>query len=378
MKNSLEAKRSTVVIASSFLTGFSLLLCLAMGEAATRLVHLLRDGIPFFESMDGSIGPITLDPTLGWRATEEYYERFIETKNDGEQYDASLSQGRYGFRRFGNLQSPKPKLLVIGDSFTQASGISDNRTYYALAGDRLDMEIFAYGTSGYGTLQEYLILDRYVDEIHPDLILWQFCINDFINNDHALEVASLVNNNGLTRPYWENGRAILRSPKPQGQQIREWINHHSRFLYFVISRIDRLRAVKVQETVERSIEAVGAEHPGFRHAVAVTDELMGRVRARTGATPIVAFSCYNVEPYNSALAQISAHHGIDYWEDIPDVVRHATDRGEDALTPDSHWTARGHQLVADMVVQHLHTRNLTAARQKATAPAPPLSLHTHE
>ena len=58
------------------------------------------------------------------------------------------------------------------------------------------MEVFAYGAGGYGTLQEYLILDEVVDHIRPTMLLWQFCSNDFINNDHALEVAGALNDDG--------------------------------------------------------------------------------------------------------------------------------------------------------------------------------------
>jgi hypothetical protein len=58
--------------------------------------------------------------------------------------------------------------------------VSDGDTYYAIIKRKLDAEVFAYGAGGFGTLQEYMILDRYVDMIHPSLILWQFCLNDFI------------------------------------------------------------------------------------------------------------------------------------------------------------------------------------------------------
>jgi len=302
-----------------------------------------------------------LDPDLGWRATEHYQETLTETTRGGVRYQVHRSQKRHGFRQFGNLQSPRPKLLVIGDSFTQATAVSDNKTYHALAGEMLGMEVFAYGAGGYGTLQEYMILDRYVDEIKPDLILWQFCINDFINNDNALEQASIFNNNGLTRPYWVNGTVAQLSPKLRGQQLREWINHHSRFLYFVISRIDRLRAVATTVSVETFIEAEGFNHAGFRRAVEVTDELMGRVRARVGTIPMVAFSCANAQPYNEGIALISAHHGIEYWNDVPNVIQQALDRGEDVYTPDEHWNEHGHQLVANMVVKHLKGRETLLA-----------------
>jgi hypothetical protein len=314
--------RRTLLLAAS---GVSLVcvFLMGLGEVTIRLVHLLRDGIPLLESPFGRVGPIVLDPRLGWRATDWYAQDLTEQTSGGVVYAVHRSQSWRGFRQYGNVRSKNPKLLVIGDSFTQATAVSDQQTYHALLKRELGMEVFAYGAGGYGTLQKYLILDEVFDAVQPTVLLWQFCTNDFINNDHALEVASTVNNNGWVRPYWEHGQIVLRSPKPSGVQTREWINRHSRFLYFIVSRLDRLRARAARETVERAIERDGASHPGFARAVQTTDDLMGKVRARVGTIPIHAFSCEKDEPYNSALARIAQHHQIDYWADVPEAVGEA-------------------------------------------------------
>ena len=352
-----------MVVASGIITAALFALSLFIGEVALRAVHLMRDGIPFFESPAGRIGPIMLDQELGWRATADYEESLTQRTKGGVSYTVHRSQHKYGFRQFGNLQANKPKLLVIGDSFTQATAVSDDKTYYGILGELLDVEVFAYGAGGYGTLQEYMILDRYVDEIRPDLILWQFCINDFINNDNALERASTMNNNGMLRPYWEKNTIAYLSPKPTGQQIREWINHHSRFLYFLVSRIDRLRAVTNHDSVETFINAQGFKHEGFSHAVQVTDDLMKRVRTRTGSTPIVAFSCADAQPYSDAFAMISTHYGIEYWNDVGAAIQQAATHGKDVETSDDHWNEAGHRLVAASLAHHLQgNRFVTADR----------------
>lgn len=350
------ARRWVVVAASSGVTLACAVLILGVGEIAIRSVHLLRDGIPFFEDTGGRVGPITLDQELGWRATEHYQETLVEKTKAGIPYSVRRSQKQYGFRQFGDLNSSKPKMLVIGDSFTHAGAVSDNRTYYALLAKLLDVEVFAYGAGGYGTLQEYLILDRYLDIIRPDVILWQYCANDFINNDNELERLSLVNNNGWIRPYWQQGRVQLLSPKESSVQTREWINRHSRFLYFIVSRLDRLRAARTRETIEADIEAQGMGHAGFLRAVGVTDELMGQVRARVGDRPIMAFNCVQAEPYDQAFRNISAHYGIVYWDDVALAIRAAADRGEDVYAADGgHWNERGHALAAAAIAKHFQT-----------------------
>jgi len=360
---SAMARRFAMVGAFGVATVVSAAIMLGLGELTIRSIHLLRDGIPFFESAAGGrVGPITLDQELGWRATEHFEEALVEKTKGGTPYSVRRSQKQYGFRQFGDPSSKKLKILVIGDSFTHATAVSDDRTYHALLSKLLDAEVFAYGAGGYGTLQEYLVLDRYVDLIKPDMLLWQFCINDFINNDNELELFSLVNNNGWERPYWVNGTVVHLSPKKSGKQMREWINRHSRFLYFVVTRLDKLRVITSEYTVETDIEAQGFGHTGFIRSVQVTDDLMGRVRARVGTIPIVAFTCASAAPYSEAFAQIASHHGIEYWDDVADVVKKAEKQGEDVLSSDEHWNEYGHQLVAMQLAIHLKWSRPSATR----------------
>ncbi len=122
------------------------------------------------------------------------------------------------------------------------------------------------------------------------MILWQFCTNDFIKNDNELELYSFVNSNGCQSTYWVDGTVVHLFPKKSGKQVREWINRHSRLLYFVVTRLGKLRAVTSDYTVETDIEAQGFGHLGFARSVRVTDDLMGHVRARLWTIPIVAFA----------------------------------------------------------------------------------------
>ena len=349
--------------------GSVLSICLigATGELLIRTVHLLRDGIPFFESPSKGVGPISLDSHLGWRATPNYKQDLSEsTAKEHRVYRVHRSQSTQGFRTYGNAATLRAKLLVIGDSVTQATAVSDDKTYHWLLGNKLDIEVFAYGAGGYGTLQEYLILDEVYDAIKPTVILWQFCGNDFINNDHALEVESVINNNGWIRPYFEDGQVVLRSPKPAGLQAREWVQHHSRFLYFVMNRIDRLRVRSAHETVELAIEQGGFNHHEFVRSVEITDKLMGRVRARVGKTPIYAFNCTTDEPYTTAFEAIARHYNIQFWRNVAEAVQDAVNKGEDVFASDGdHWNEYGHSLVAAALLQQFKLQTFPGSDSEA-------------
>ncbi len=335
------------------------------GEVCLRVYQLVRAGVPLFEATGkrtGNLSPLTIDDELGWRATEGYRSEETEKTAGGREYVLRWSQEEHGFRMFGDIHSLKPKILVIGDSFTQAVHVSDGKPYYALLKSTLDVEVFAYGGGGYGTLQEYLVLDRYVDRIKPDLIVWQYCINDFINNDPGLETASRFNNNGMRRPYWVDRKIVMVLPKNSWERTREFANRYSRFLYFILARLDRLRARFSPESVEKEIERLGFNHPGFLRSIQVTDDLMGRVRARAGNVPFVAFSCKNRPPYNEALQTISSHHGIVFL-DIGGAVQGAEAQGKDVLAGDKgHWNEEGHRIAGEALTNYLQSAPVYAAR----------------
>jgi len=366
--------RSFVVIWGSLaLSVLSVLSVFVAGEVGIRLYQRWDAGIPFRSSLeqdDWKAGwPLMLDEELGWRATAWYQDRreVTETTSKGVRYPIRRSQKEYGFRMFGDLHSAKPRILVIGDSFTQAFQVSDGNTYYAFLRDILDVEVFAYGAGGYGTLQEYMILDQYVDMIKPDLILWQFCANDFINNDPALETASLVNNNGWRRPYWVDGHIVYILPKTWSASVRVFAQRYSRFLHFLLSRWDRLQAIDPTQTVEVEIERDGLAHPGFQHAILVTGEVMSKVRSRVRGTPIVAFASSGGEPYDTAFKAISSQNAVVFLDDIAEAVNAAHKRGLDVYHADlGHWSIEGHRLIGTRIAEHLRAMmpNLSHGRNE--------------
>ena len=338
----------------------SVLIFFVAGELGFRLYQRWDAGIPFRSSLGqdewNPAWPLVLDDTLGWRARAGYqdFRESTETTSKGVKYAVKRSQKEYGFRMFGDLRSTRPKVFVIGDSFTQAFQVSDEDTYYATLKDVLGVEVFAYGAGGYGTLQEYMILDQYMDMIKPTLILWQFCTNDFINNDPALETASLINNNGWRRPYWVDGHIVYIIPKPWSGSFRIFAQRHSRLLHFLLSRWDRLLAIYPVQTVEVQIKREGPAHKGFQHAVQVTSELMDKVRSRVGSIPIVSFSCEAEEPYDSTFKEISSHYDVVFLQDIAEAVEAAYKRGDDVLHADmGHWSVGGHRLIGSLIGEHL-------------------------
>lgn len=111
-------KKLTLLTASRALVIVLLGVTLGFGELAIRSIHLLRDGIPFFETQAGGrVGSITFDQEVGWKAPEHDREMLVQKTRSGQLYPVRRSQTQYGFRQFGDLNSNQIKLIVIGDSF---------------------------------------------------------------------------------------------------------------------------------------------------------------------------------------------------------------------------------------------------------------------
>ncbi len=328
---------------------------LCAGEMAFRCYQRVRWGIPLRAEVirPSPSFPVVLDAQRGWRAVENFHSVTTQKSVDGSTYTRTLSQNEYGFRMFGEVHTQRMKVLVIGDSVTHALEASDDKTYYAVMKDALNVEVFAYGVIGYGTLQEYLVLDRYLDDIKPDLILWQFCSNDFVNNSVELEEQSTWENSGTVRPYLIDGqiRYVLAR---KGATLRQFAQQHSRLLHVIFGRLDTLTTSP--QTIETHIEQFGMKHEGFLRSLRVTEALMGKVKSRAGKIPIGAFSADEKQPYLEAFQALSTQHGMHFLGSVRPALRAAEQGGSVVLAADgNHWNEAGHRVVGETLAAALRT-----------------------
>jgi lysophospholipase L1-like esterase len=348
----------------------SLLLVLLSCELAIRIYQYARYQIPIIgntlnQSAAEKLHPIArlpniLDQRLGWRGTPNYRYQGQELNPDGSTYALVVSKNSMGFRAFGAVSTSKPKIFVLGDSFTEALQVSDNEPYYAIVGKVLNCEIFAAGSNGYGSLQEYMLLDQFIDQIHPDLILWQFCYNDFMDNSYNLGLQWKAGSLSLERPFWQNGKIVYRVPRPF-----PWLyivaNRWSRFLPLLTTRLDRLLAPPPgEDLLLKAILQQGDKHPGFAEAVIITDQIMNKVADRAGPTPVVVFeSGTTASPFYPAVQKIATRHGMFFVKNLPGVLDLEEQKGRRLYSRDKiHWNQEGHRLVAETLCQFLNESNL--------------------
>jgi len=318
------------------------------GEIAIRIFHYMR-----YTSKNNSIHVVTFDHEVGWIPAPNYIFKGNKIDASGTSYVVTITTDKHGFRRFGNPEEKeKKKVFFLGDSFTHALQASDNKTYYGLLGTSLPIEVFAFGVDGYGTLQETMILERFYDKIQPDIIIFQFCGNDFINNSYELELKSTRNNNGMRRPYFTETAVIYKTPKPL-PFIHDFINTYSRFLCFTINRFDQLKARHLA-SVEDCILADDT-HTEFKTSVAITEQIVQNMRKHIpSSTDIYAFSVDDTFPFYDAFKNIAGRNNIHFIDGIPQAIRSAEQRGLTTRFADNaHWNETGHQIAAKVLRQYI-------------------------
>ncbi|MBU2540512.1 MAG: SGNH/GDSL hydrolase family protein [Candidatus Omnitrophica bacterium] len=272
-------------------------------------------------------------------------------------YDSKL--GWKGKQIFGDPESEKYKIFFIGDSFTHGCVLSEEHMYYTVLADSLDAEIFAYGAGGYGTLQEYLILDKFFDEIKPDLVMLQVCDNDFVNNSWELESRSFYNNHLMMRPYLREGKIEYRFPRSLGN-IRVFLCLHSNLFYLSFNRIDRILAILAKKgllhSVEEDISKKELDFVPFKRAVFTTNSIIAKMKQRVGNTPIVAFSVDNRQPYFKHFRRIFKKNNIEFIEAVPKLIGESEEKGlglrlEEPSPFAGHFNGLGNRICAETLIK---------------------------
>lgn len=211
---SLRKKISFAVIISVLVISFILL----SGEIAVRVLLGVNYKKPEIQPpYDTAIK----DEWLGWKMKPNYFWEGSLKDFGGNEYDVSIQYDSNGFKTFGDLRSGKPRVLFIGDSYTACIEVSNHQSFYNIIADSLEIEVFAYGHAGYGTLQEYLLMDQWLDQIQPDLIVWETCSNDFIDNYAPLEIVCGYKV-GENRPYLDkDGKIHNQIPQSLWQRMQK-------------------------------------------------------------------------------------------------------------------------------------------------------------
>lgn len=160
----------------------ALMIGLVLAEVLLRLVGF---SYPRFYRADPVLGRANIPGASGWF---------------GDEGGAQVEINADGMRdREHTLAKPAGtiRIAVLGDSFAAALQVPADKTFWGLLEPNLagcparrdrPIEVLNFGVVGYGTAQEYLMLQTRVWKYHPDVVLLAFLTsNDIADNARALK-----------------------------------------------------------------------------------------------------------------------------------------------------------------------------------------------
>ena len=180
------------------------------------------------------------DDEIGWIIKANTEINFPQQTFKRKKYNAEYrSSAVKGFREFGKLDSKNESILVIGDSLTGGPHASNEKMYYSIIknifdDNNINLEWFVTGTGGYGTVQHFLLLEKYFKIIKPSIILHQFCVNDFFDNSIEISKLSTSHDQYYRRPFFDNNK--IAKVDSNFAEIYRFLYKHS----FVFKKVDQI------------------------------------------------------------------------------------------------------------------------------------------
>jgi len=266
------------------------------------------------------------DAQLGWFPIPNSSKRFTGSRT------ITISHNSNGFRDHEPVKDNRPGIVFLGDSLVWGFDVeAQERFTEKLQAKHPNWGIYNFGVSGYGTDQEYLLLQRYFDRYHPRVVFLVIC-GDNDNDDNAWNFRG-----DYYKPYYTlegGGLRVKGIPVPKSENV-----------FF-------------------------AEHPLLSRLYLV--RLATRVRCRwsnprpvENPKPPTGALLLDMRGYvakNGAFFAVGLQHSNDELENflkkfnIPFVDLTTTNAAHCYPTHGNHWTPEGHSFVADKINAFLEER----------------------
>jgi len=196
-------------------------------------------------------------------------------------------------------------------------------------------------------LQEYIIMNRVMDLINPDIVVLQFCNNDFENNSFAMEQRSIVLSQTI-RPYLQDGRIVFRYSRYNPYAL---LLHHSLVFAFIDSRIQMLRFRLNKGYAPEPTADV------YQESVDLTGKIFQMIKKRLKpGTQLLVFNAnskFEGKQY-SDLEKLAGEHGFIMLPDFANGVFESQKKGIQVRAADGgHWSELGHDIIGRDLVDYI-------------------------
>ncbi|MEO8256767.1 MAG: hypothetical protein ABI868_05400 [Acidobacteriota bacterium] len=293
-------------------------------------------------------------------------------------YVQTFSTDGRGFRNAVDLTSAD--VALIGDSYIEGAYVSDEETAAVRLQERLGRPVVNLGVSGYGSLQEAKVLEKYAVPLHPKLVAWFFFEGNDFDDDQAFE-NSMAYERGVPPPVdapaapaqkWR-GFVDRSFTNNAFMQLRNWLDflipngidsfgwfhdrdgalHRMYFYDFYATRtleeyeVQRFEATKA--AFRRGAE-ICRQH-GIRLVavyIPIKFRVYGNLCTYPSGSPCVRWKPW---PLEARFAAFTRAAGIEFLS-LTAPMHRAGASGHVVYAPeDSHWSAEGHRLVAGEIAK---------------------------
>jgi hypothetical protein len=358
--------------------GLSLLFPVALAEG---LVRVFRPQADFFSRSDDRLGMRGIPNKTGWSRDREF--------------TTSVSMNSLGFRdRERSTEKPPGgrRVLVLGDSFTEALQVELEETFHVRLEERLrtdlgpSVDVVAMGLPGVGTAHELLCYEELGERFKPDVVLvcW-FSGNDLTDNHPAskfyypgfllgpgpdelvpVPARKAIGSEGLLAEIVRRNDSQLLSYLARSLQRRWLIVENEKSVAAAVAQPPPAPAPAVEPSRGSAPPSPVVAPPRFvgfeAEAWEITRRIFKRLRDETaahGATLVVAMIPPQEElethPTGAKVAAICRGLGVPSVDLAPSLRQALAARPDLPLyfPRDSHFTKNGHAAVVEPLVRAL-------------------------
>src|SRR5271157_3292138 len=289
----------------------------------------------------------TYHPTRGWAVMPDIKNMTPFGKG---KFVNTNSKGLRGNTEYEYARTPgKQRILVLGDSFTFGTDVSDDETYsHYLESDLPNTEVLNLGVQGYGQDQMLLYLKEEGVKYHPDIVILGFAFMDTYRN--------LWKFFAFAKPKFDmtpDGLKLTNVPVPTPEEVLAEEPYRSKAVDFTVILREKVRwSLGINER-----EAKDLTRP-------ILNEIVGTTRS-IGAVPVFVYlPAY--EEVDDLSDSMSAHEQYlyDYCRErsvaclfLRPRFRQEIKKGA-KLESRFHWTADMHQMAAQEVADFLIAKGL--------------------
>ena len=156
------------------LRGLVLLLCVVVAALAAAELLLRVTQLGQRPVSDGTYGPYRFDAELGWLAPPNSTGVQPSTNRT-----VALQHNSLGIRERELSEIAPDRILFLGDSFTWGFDAEvDERFTNLLQKDLPQYGMVNAGVAGYGTDQQFLLMERLWPKVSPKVVVVTFCVNN--------------------------------------------------------------------------------------------------------------------------------------------------------------------------------------------------------